>query len=90
MTTPATYVEVSALLGEVDDEVVARIVAIGATAQEVAEALASTEEERGFAEFSPTPSSPRVTEIRAILDDHVFDIEEDYADLYGAEGADAR
>jgi hypothetical protein len=67
MTATATMTDVSHLLGEVDPLIADRIIAMGATSDEIAEALRGVEDERGFGEESHTPSSPRVAEIRALL-----------------------
>ena len=67
MATAATISDVNQLLGEVDPLIADRMVAMGATTDEIAEAFRGIEDERGFGEESHTPSSPRVMEIRALL-----------------------
>ncbi|MGE5183259.1 MAG: hypothetical protein ACM31C_14415 [Acidobacteriota bacterium] len=65
-------------LGDVDPLVVERILETGASAQEIAEALRESLEELGFGEESHEPSSPRVAEVKAVLDELVLaDDEED-------------
>jgi hypothetical protein len=49
--------------------VLERILATGATPDEIGEALRVVEQERGFGEEPHEPSSPRVAEVQAILDD---------------------
>jgi hypothetical protein len=67
MTPAASAEELRAILGDVDDLVVERIVTTGATIDEVGEAIDDLEDERGFGEGGHVPSSPRVTEVRRIL-----------------------
>ena len=66
-TNPATSADVNELLGEIDPLVLERILATGATPEEIGEALMVVEQERGFGEEPHEPSSPRVTEVRALL-----------------------
>jgi hypothetical protein len=65
----ASASEVNRLLGDADPLIVERIVATGATADEIGEALRSVEDEQGFGEEPHAPSSPRVAEVRALLYD---------------------
>jgi hypothetical protein len=67
MKHPANATDVSRMLGEVDPLIVERILAIGASADEIDEALRTVEEERGFGEQPHEPSSPAVVEVRAVL-----------------------
>ena len=67
MKPTATMSEVSNLLGEVDPLIADRILSMGATADEIVEALRGVEDERGFGEESHTPSTSRVAELRALL-----------------------
>ncbi len=67
MKNPASASEVNRLLGDADPLIVERILATGATADEIGEALREVEDERGFGEEPHTPSSPRVVEVRALL-----------------------
>ncbi len=63
----ATATDVSRLLGDVDPMVLERILATGATPDEIGEALREVEDERGFGEEPHAPSSPRVAEVRTVL-----------------------
>ena len=65
----ATANDVSQLLGDIDPIVLERILAIGATSDEIAEALLVVEQERGFGEQRHVPSTPKVVEVRAVLDE---------------------
>lgn len=76
-TNSATPTDVSRLLGDVDPLVLERILETGATPDEIGEALLVVEDERGFGEEPHMPSSPRVAEVRALLDEmSVLDSEE--------------
>jgi hypothetical protein len=66
-TNSATATDVSRLLGDVDPLVVERILATGASPDEIGEALLVVEDEQGFGEEQREPSSPRVAEVRAVL-----------------------
>lgn len=68
-TNPATATDVNRLLGDVDPLVLERILETGATPDEIGEALRVVEDERGFGEEPRPPSSPRVAEVRAVLDE---------------------
>jgi hypothetical protein len=70
---PVTALEVNSLLGEVDPLVVERILEVGATFDEFAEALSAAEDEAAYGEVPHVPSSPRVLEVRHILDELVLD-----------------
>ena len=65
--TPATANDVLRMLGDVDPLIVERILATGASPDEIVEALRSVEDEIGFGEESHEPSSGRVAEIRALM-----------------------
>jgi hypothetical protein len=80
MGNPATASDVNRLLGDADPLVVERIVSTGASVDEIAEALREVEDERGFGEQAHEPSSPRVTEVRAVL--HDLFAEDDEEDDY--------
>ncbi|MBS1118436.1 MAG: hypothetical protein H6Q90_664 [Deltaproteobacteria bacterium] len=69
----ATAEEVTGLLGEVDPNVLDRILAIGATFDEVGEALSAIEDEDGYGEIPHAASSPRVAEVRAVLEELVLE-----------------
>lgn len=64
---PASAADVTAVLGEVDAMVVARILATNASVDEIEEAMHRAGDESELA-FLPASSS-RVAEVRAILDD---------------------
>jgi hypothetical protein len=65
-----------ALLGEIDPLAIERILDTHATIDEVAEALADLEDERGQGERHE-PSSARVVQVRAILEDVLEDHDDD-------------
>jgi len=66
----ATANDVNRLLGDVDPLIVERILATGASLDEIDEALRVVEQERGFGEEeSRIPSSPKVAEVRAVLEE---------------------
>ncbi len=74
MGPAASYEEIAQLLGDADEPAdeptINRIRDTGASAAEIAEALAQRGEVAPPAEEPPSPSSPRVAEVRAILDEH--------------------
>ena len=72
--SPASAAEVTALLGEVDAMVVARVLATNATIDEIEEAMHRADDDSELA-FLPASSS-RVAEVRAILDE---------ADVFGSD-----
>ena len=78
-THTATATDVSRLLGDdVDPLILERILATGATPDEIGEALRVVEDERGFGEAPHEPSSPKVAEVRAVLHEmQVLDSEVD-------------
>lgn len=83
MSAPAaSHQEVRALIGELDELIIERVVATGATASEIAEAVDGLEDERRFGERTRVPSSPQVTEVRAILLELVDD--DDDHELYAS------
>jgi hypothetical protein len=68
---PVRAEDITELVGEVDPLVIERIIETGATADDVAEALAAIETELVEGEDRPLdapPPSPRVTAIRALLE----------------------
>lgn len=67
MQATATATELEQLLGEVDPLVIERILETRATLDEVDEALADLQSELD-AGIRHTPSSPRVAEVREILE----------------------
>jgi hypothetical protein len=72
----ASYQQIAELIGDVDPLIVKRIEDTGASAEEIGEALSDVESERFGAERRLV-SSPRVAEVRAILDEILDDPEED-------------
>ena len=67
-TNPATAADVNRMLGDVDPLIAERILETGASADEIDEALRESMDERGFEQPRP-PSSSRVAEVRAVLDE---------------------
>jgi hypothetical protein len=61
---PASFDEIVQLVGDIDPSTVRRIEEIGASVDEIAEALGMLEGER---ELALDPTSPRVAEVRALL-----------------------
>lgn len=70
----ASHQEIAAVLGEVDDLIVQRIADTGASLDEIGEALDQLEDELQFGEEDRLPTSPRVAQVRAILEELVDDI----------------
>jgi hypothetical protein len=68
-TNPANSDDIQRMLGDVDPLIAQRILATGATADEIGEALREVEDEHGFGEATHFASSPRVAEVRALLDE---------------------
>jgi hypothetical protein len=74
--SPASADDVQRVIGDIDPVLVERIVLTGASPDEIVEAVRELEDERGFGEMHHVGSSPRVSEVRAILDDfYVLDAE---------------
>jgi hypothetical protein len=65
VTTPASREEVAAVLGEVDDSYVDRVLDTGASLEEIGEAIDDLEGR--FAESRHVPSSAAVARVREIL-----------------------
>lgn len=70
---PATASELVALLGELEPLTLEKLLATGATVGEVAEAVSAIEDEDAFGEIHHAPSTPQLAEVRAILEDLVFE-----------------
>jgi hypothetical protein len=78
MGPAASYEEIAQLLGDADEPAIEptdeatinRIRDTGASAAEIAEALAQRGGVAREGEEPPSPSSPRVAAVRAILDEH--------------------
>lgn len=81
----ATYEQIVAALGDVDDLTVRRILETGASLDEVGQALDLLEAERDdtsrIADASPLAVSPRVATVRAILDE-LLDEGDEQAEAY--------
>ena len=69
----ATRADVIRRLGEVDPLTIARILAIAPTVDELGQAVDLTEDALGFGEEPRTPSSARVANVRAVINDVVSD-----------------
>lgn len=69
----ATASEIVALLGELEPLTLEKLLATGATLGEIAEAVSAIEDEDAFGEVHHTPSTPREAEVRAILEELVFE-----------------
>lgn len=67
--TPASVDDVHRLLGDLDPLIAERIVATGASADEIDEALREIQDEHGFGEIVHDASSTRVAEVRAVLEE---------------------
>jgi hypothetical protein len=81
--TIATSANVTELLGEIDPITMERLLATGASADEIAEAVVEVEDEDAFGEAHRVPSTPRVAQVRAILEEHVFeDLEDEFDARY--------
>jgi hypothetical protein len=74
--TTASYQQIVEMVGEVDPLFVKRIEDTGASLEEIGEALSDVESERLGGERRLV-SSPRVAEVRAILDEALDDPEDD-------------
>ena len=85
MSTPATAEQLQGLLGDVDPIAVEQILAIGATEEEIREAIAALDDLDSFGELSEIPISSRVADIRELLVKYVLDdrdeVEQSYANL---------
>ena len=73
--TPASSEELVAILGEVDELTIKRLLEIRASIDEVGEALDELEDER-FGEERRIPSTTRVAEVRSVLDELFADEDE--------------
>jgi hypothetical protein len=70
---PATSAEVIHLIGEVDPLIIDNILELRASFAEIAEALASIEDEEAYGDLRHLPSSPRVAAVRSILEDVILE-----------------
>jgi DNA-binding transcriptional MerR regulator len=74
--TTATHAQIVELLGDVDDLFVKRIEDTGASLNEIGEALGGLQSEDALGEPPRGASSPRVAEVRALLEE-LMDRDED-------------
>jgi DNA-binding transcriptional MerR regulator len=83
--TTATHAQIVELLGDVDDLFVKRLEQTGASLDEIGEALGDLEDEDVLGEPPRIATSPRVAEVRAILEELMDtdddDLEEGYRGL---------
>lgn len=83
MSSPViTADEVINLLGETEPFIVERILDTGASFDEVAEALSAIEDEDANGELPHEPSSPRVFEVRRVLEELVMNEDTDQEELW--------
>jgi tRNA(Ser,Leu) C12 N-acetylase TAN1 len=73
MDRPATASEIVALLGELEPLTLEKLLATGATLGEVTEAVSAIEDEDASGEVHHAPSTPQEAEVRAILEELVFE-----------------
>ncbi len=73
MSTPATTEQVRGLLGDLDPIAVERILATGASEDEIREAIAALDDLDAFGELSELPISPKVADVRELLVKYVLD-----------------
>lgn len=75
--TTATHAQIVELLGDVDELYVRRLEDTGASLDEIGEALGDLEDEDRLGEPPRMTTSPRVAEVRAILEELLDDTEDD-------------
>ena len=75
----ATANDISRLIGEVDDLVAARILALAPTRDELGEAVRQEQDEMDLGEEPHTPSSARVANLRRIIAEIRSDDDEEFA-----------
>ena len=73
----ASRSELGALLGDVDNLVIERVLETGASLEEVGEALDDLVSDQGFGDEHHVPTSPRVLEVRMVLEELIFDDDEE-------------
>jgi hypothetical protein len=78
---PATAIDVSEMLGEIDPLAMERLLATGASVIEIASAIHAIEDEVELGELSRDPVSPREAQARAVLEDLVFDSPDEEPDV---------
>jgi tRNA(Ser,Leu) C12 N-acetylase TAN1 len=70
---PASAVEIVSLLGQVEPLTLDQLLATGATIDEIAEAVSAIEDEEAVGEEHHAPTTAREAEVRAILEDLMFE-----------------
>jgi hypothetical protein len=75
--TSITADELTDLLGELDADAVERLLALAPTFDDVVEALAALEDDVAYGSYRHVPSSPKVVEVRRVLEEVVFDQDQD-------------
>jgi tRNA(Ser,Leu) C12 N-acetylase TAN1 len=70
---PASASEILELIGELEPLTLEKLVATGATLDEIAAAVSAIEDEDAFGEVHHLPSTAREAEVRAILEDLLFE-----------------
>lgn len=75
--TTATHAQIVELLGDVDELYVKRLEDTGASLDEIGEALGDLEDEDRLGEPPRMATSPRVAEVRTILEELLDDTEDD-------------
>jgi tRNA(Ser,Leu) C12 N-acetylase TAN1 len=70
---PASAVEIVGLLGHVEPLTLDQLLATGATLDEIAHAVSAIEDEQAVGEEHHAPSTAREAEVRAILEDLMFE-----------------
>jgi hypothetical protein len=78
--TAITADELTDLLGELDADATERLLALAPTFDDVVEALAAIEDEASGVGIH-VPSSPKLLEVRAVLEELMFD-QDDYPSAY--------
>ena len=76
--------EIVNLIGDVDELLVERLMATGASLDEISEAWCDLEDERRFAETPHLATSPRVIEVRTILEEVLQDFDDEDDQLAAA------
>lgn len=73
-----THDDIVNLIGDVDELLVERLVATGASIDEISEAWGELQDESRSAEDRVPAISPRVAEVRSILEEVLEDIDDEY------------
>jgi hypothetical protein len=83
----ASHDEIVDLIGDVDELLVERLVATGASHDEISQAWGELEGDGGIAEYRALAPSPRVAEVRAILEELRDDLDDEYDEHPGGHTA---